>query len=331
MISGFLFKLFHSIEPIDRLGNLVVIGDELVKRSLEALRAEKHWIQFQKEGECMNKPWFMYPFTIHFGDTSSNVQLGGAHDLDIGAPANYPVTALLPGTIVDIWSPIWGRQVGVQLDSPYKGIPYMGFLHLSAVNPTLREGHHVSKGDLIGWVGGATNEAQYAGTSNPTGQNFLNDPSQSSQIQVGVALMRGPKYGEGLGWVDFIAHGVDWSLNPTQIILDAQHGIERGDGMLQITDPFAAAHFKQVAEDRWHCNPTNIDVIGGILSFYRRIGGAPRLPLTGEQHDLPEVVYQMFEAGVIVFDPGHKLDHPTGFEPSYLLKLDSELAKKLLQ
>jgi hypothetical protein len=103
------------------------------------------------------------------------------------------------------------------------------------------------------------------------------------------------------------------------------------DDMLQITDPFAKAYFTQVAGDRWHCVKTNRDVAYSILDFYRSIGGAPRLPLTGEQYDIPEVVYQVFEAGVIVYDPHHKLDHPTGFERSYLLRLDSELAKRILQ
>lgn len=103
------------------------------------------------------------------------------------------------------------------------------------------------------------------------------------------------------------------------------------DDMLQITDPIAASHFTQLAEDRWHCITTNIDIAYGILGFYRRSNGAPRLPLSGEKYDIPEVVYQVFEAGVIVYDPQHKLDHPTGFDTAYLLKLDSELAKKLLQ
>ena len=41
MISEFLFKLLHGIGPIDRFGSLVVIGDELVERAFEVLRAEK--------------------------------------------------------------------------------------------------------------------------------------------------------------------------------------------------------------------------------------------------------------------------------------------------
>ena len=284
----------------------------------------------------MDKPWFQFDFTIRFGDSQSNAQLGGADDLDVGPPPNYRVTALLPGTISSITDGtnghvIWGRQVGIKLDHPYNGkIPFMAYLHLSAVDPALAVGHHVSEGDTIGWVGGATNSAQYTGTSNPTGRNFLNTPDQSSQVQVGVALMRGPEYGHGTGWVEFPP--VDWDLDPTQIILDARQRFSQGDDMLQINDTFAAAHFTQVADNRWHCVTTNKDVMAGILSFYRRIGGAPRLPLTGEQHDpVHGVTYQVFEAGVIVFDPDHKLDHPTGFESCYLLKLDSDLAKKILQ
>ena len=103
------------------------------------------------------------------------------------------------------------------------------------------------------------------------------------------------------------------------------------EDMLQISDPFAAAHFTQITDNRWHCITTNTDVALGILDFYRHIGGAPRLPLTGERHDPDHnVTYQAFEAGVIVFDPDHKFDNPTGFKSCYLLKLDSELAKKLL-
>ena len=41
MISEFLFKLFHGIGPIDWFGSLVVIGDVLVERVFEVLRAQK--------------------------------------------------------------------------------------------------------------------------------------------------------------------------------------------------------------------------------------------------------------------------------------------------
>ncbi|GHO45200.1 peptidoglycan recognition family protein [Ktedonospora formicarum] len=106
----------------------------------------------------------------------------------------------------------------------------------------------------------------------------------------------------------------------------------KGDDMLQITDAFAAAYFKQVATNplRWQCN-NGYAVLGGILDFYRKINGAPRLPKGNEQYNIPGVVWQLFEGGIIVYDPEGKLDKfHTPFPPCYLLKLDSDLAKQVL-
>ena len=183
------------------------------------------------------QPWFMYPIVVPFGDPNFDSALGGAHDLDIGAPANYPVTALLPGTISDVSSPAWGRQVGVHLDGPFNNVPYMGYLHLSAVAPHIVPGYHVSVGEVLGWVGGANDPSQYNGTSNPTGQNFLNPPFQSSRIQVGVALMRGPSYGFA-GWENFPP--VDWALDPTPIIEAARKAFQQ-----PVTNTFQRQSFEQ--------------------------------------------------------------------------------------
>lgn len=102
------------------------------------------------------------------------------------------------------------------------------------------------------------------------------------------------------------------------------------DNMLQLTDPFARTYF--TGDDKsWTCKATGKTLIGGILGFYRRVGGAPRLPLTGEQYDIPDLVYQVFESAIIIYDPKRKLDAPGGpFYPSYLLKLDTPLARKIL-
>jgi hypothetical protein len=190
------------------------------------------------EGACMDKPWFMYEIVVPFGNPNFDFLYGGAHDLDIGTPpdyaafANYPVTALLPGIILSITdgkdaagNAIWGRQVGIRLAHPYNGVPNMAYLHLSAVEPKLKVNHPVAKGDLIGWVGGGTDPHDYDRRSNPTGQNFLNTPSRSSQIQVGVALMRGNEYGNEQfnKWPP-----IEWDLNPTQIILDARKDFLKG-------------------------------------------------------------------------------------------------------
>ncbi len=165
-------------------------------------------------------PWFTYPIVVPFGNPNYDVNLGGSHDMDIGAPPNYPVTALLPGRVSSIIRPGWGVQVTLSLDTSLAGVGYMAYLHLSAIPASLQPGNHVNKGDVIGWVGGANTQSQYAGTSNPTGSNFLNDTFQSSRVQVGIALSRGPIYGEGAGWSTFPP--VDWSLDPTPIVLAAR-------------------------------------------------------------------------------------------------------------
>jgi hypothetical protein len=182
----------------------------------------------------MAKPWFMFTknnddehlfdsqgFVVPFGDPGFDVNFGGAHDLDINPPPNYPVTALLPGRIASITKPPpdWGEQIGVELDEPFNGIHFMAYLHLSAVNPDLAVGQPILTGHIIGWAGGANTEAQYAGTSNPTGRNFTNPSFHSSQVQVGVALMRGKEF----GLTDFNHWPpVERELDPSQIIYDAR-------------------------------------------------------------------------------------------------------------
>ncbi len=102
--------------------------------------------------------------------------------------------------------------------------------------------------------------------------------------------------------------------------------------LLQLTDPWGS-YFKETATSpaRWHCAKTNQDIVGGILAFYRQIGGAPRLPITSARYDIAGVVYQEFEAGILVYDPQGILDVPNApFEPTYMLKLDSALAQRLL-
>lgn len=160
----------------------------------------------------VDKAWLVFPQVVPFGDPAYDSGLGGAHDLDVKPPPNFPVYALKPGSVSDISSPDWGKQVGVLLDTPIQGVPNMAYLHLSAVRSDLQIGSKVSKGDLIGWVGGANTAAQYLGTTNPTGANFLNSPNSSSQVQIGLGLMRGSAYG-GAGWETFPP--VDWALDPT--------------------------------------------------------------------------------------------------------------------
>jgi hypothetical protein len=101
--------------------------------------------------------------------------------------------------------------------------------------------------------------------------------------------------------------------------------------MIDITDPFVATYFTQTATNRWHCVHTNQDLFAGILLGWRQMQGAPRLPTGPETKCGVSAVYQECESGVVVYDPAHEIDGPSGpWSPCYLLKLDSTLAKQLL-
>jgi len=200
------------------------------------------------------KPWFMFPYTVPFGNPNYDSGYGGSHDLDVGAPPNYPVTSLMVGTIASITAPSWGWQVGIALDVPYNGNPYCHFLHLSAVNPGLDVGSRVGVGTVIGWVGGANNLSQYNGTSNPTGQNYVNPLSQSSQVQVGFALSHGPEYGVGAGWVTFPP--IDWTRNPTPIIEAARKAY--------MEQQQSTNYMEEAARDTWGATGLNLPYTTGI-------------------------------------------------------------------
>lgn len=196
--------------------------------------------------------WFEYPICVPFGNVNYDSGLGGSHDMDVQPPANTVVTALVAGTICDLSSPSWGKQVGVELDTPVNDVPYMAYLHLSAINPALSIGEHIVEGTIIGWTGGAYEAAMYNGTNNPTGENFLNDVSMSSQIQVGIALMRGPIYGSGAGWKVFPP--IDESLNPGSLIDNAINALNPPQPPVQ----GPSAGMLQQMSDVWSHNPINM-------------------------------------------------------------------------
>lgn len=170
--------------------------------------------------------WYENPICVPFGNPSYDSAYGGSHDMDVSATPNTPVSSIVSGRVTNLSAPSWGKMVCLQLDASWlslsHGIHYFTYMHLSAINPTLKVGDMVKVGDIIGWSGGCTEASQYAGTSNPTGENFLNDPSQSSQPQIGIALMRGPIYGSGAGWAQFPP--IDHTLDPTSILNNARDG-----------------------------------------------------------------------------------------------------------
>ncbi len=95
------------------------------------------------------------------------------------------------------------------------------------------------------------------------------------------------------------------------------------DEMLQITDPFAAKYFTQTSATCWHCPATGCDIHDAILDYWRRTQGAFRLPRTNEIYGAITGggSMQIFEAGVLVYDPQGKFDNP-GLGIVYAMHLD---------
>jgi N-acetyl-anhydromuramyl-L-alanine amidase AmpD len=112
---------------------------------------------------------------------------------------------------------------------------------------------------------------------------------------------------------------------------DLWNYLSQGDNtdMLQITDPFAAAHFVKVSETLWNCTTPGhkFGVHDGVLTYYRTIQGAPRLPMGPEVygviHDHPECSVQLFESAAIIYDPKNSYDNP-GFGACYQVKLTQD-------
>lgn len=222
------------------------------------------------------KLWYTYPICVPFNNPAYDPGYGGSHDMDLATPPNTPITALRAGRVASIGSPSWGKAVGIFLDTPRNGIPYMAYLHLSAVRPGLAVGGRVEVGQLVGWSGGCTSEEQYAGTSNPTGENFLNDPSQSSQPQTGLAMMRGPVYGSGAGWTP----RPDPALDPSWLL----HNI-----------PNTNVDQERYFEDFWN---SNANMLASIL---QKIATVPPVRIhTG-----------IFNAWVDLLKNGHYIGGPT--------------------
>lgn len=103
--------------------------------------------------------------------------------------------------------------------------------------------------------------------------------------------------------------------------------------MIDLSHPWVARYFTQVSTNptRWQCKTTGKSLFAGMLHGWQFMNGAPRLPIGDEVRCGKKAVYQKCESGIILYDPDKELDAPNGpWEPCYLLKLDSPLAKKLL-
>jgi len=250
------------------------------------------------------KKWYEYPEGVPFGNRNYDVLLGGSHDMTFACSPNTPITAICKGVVSDISSPSWGKQICLTMDEPEKGHPTFAQLHLSAINPDIRVGDRVHLEDVVGWSGGCTDQSQYVGTSNPTGQNFLNVPAMSSQPQVGIALCDGPAYGYR-GWSDWSGgRPMDLTLDPSPVLQKYLHPTQGESG--------TNAQRKQF-EQQWRAIVSDADpftgIAGAVYALYLS-GRDPGPPLTPELGNTDwngvQHLFQVFPSGMMYWYPdGH--------------------------
>jgi N-acetyl-anhydromuramyl-L-alanine amidase AmpD len=106
--------------------------------------------------------------------------------------------------------------------------------------------------------------------------------------------------------------------------------------MLQISD--AAAYFTDLGPDQpggqdvWRASKSGLVVGHAILAHYRSVGSAPYfglalygLPRTNEiaaVKSVAGVTFQVFERGILCYDPAHALDTPPGAGDVYPMHID---------
>jgi hypothetical protein len=149
-------------------------------------------------------PWYTFPRIDNMGSPDP---YGGfpKPDSNIQLPANYPVTALLPGTVTstDGGGVSWGGTVTIRLDTPLNSLAtHTSYIHLAG--ETVSTGQHVSAGQLIGYNGGSAAQG-------------------AQKVPLGFALYNGDHYGFD-GWQYETYTNVTGLLNPVSLLNAAKNG-----------------------------------------------------------------------------------------------------------
>lgn len=152
------------------------------------------------------KPWYTFPRVDNLGGVEP---FGGfpKPDSNIQIPANYPVTALLPGTVtaIDSGNVAWGGVITILLDKPINSIAtHTAYLHLASELVTV--GQHVSSGQLIAYNGGSSAQG-------------------SQKVPLGFALYNGDHYGQGSAWSLMTKANLNGGpLDPVPLLNQAANG-----------------------------------------------------------------------------------------------------------
>jgi murein DD-endopeptidase MepM/ murein hydrolase activator NlpD len=151
-------------------------------------------------------PWYTFSRIDNLGGVEP---FGGfpKPDSNIQIPTDYPVTALLPGTVtgIDTHSD-WGASVTILLDRPLNQLAtHTAYLHLRC-DVQVRVGQHVSAGDLIAY-------------------NGLAHACGAQKVPLGFALYNGDMYGSDPAWAYMTKANLNGGpLDPVPLLNAAKAG-----------------------------------------------------------------------------------------------------------
>lgn len=216
------------------------------------------------------KPWWTFPRIDRFGtiDPQGNFW---KPDSNIQLPGNYPITALLPGTVTDIHNDPGQTQtvVTVKLDNPLNSLATHTFYqHLSS--SSVQVGQHLSTGDLLGY-------------NNPSGK-----------VPLGFGFYSGDVYGQGTAWNTLqndLKPGGAGLLNPTQLL-----DFAKGQGNnINVTTTGPEAGFSIP-------NPVNAIDSGIVSAFFNALGlpSAQQVQNTFEQIAIGFFALLLILVGILV-------------------------------
>jgi N-acetylmuramoyl-L-alanine amidase len=101
--------------------------------------------------------------------------------------------------------------------------------------------------------------------------------------------------------------------------------------MIDIGSPGIAKYFQIAASSRWQCKSNGYLIGGEILKYYQTVGESEScglsllgLPKSNEiPGGKPGTVKQLFERGIVLFDPDHTIDKPPTALKCYLQNIES--------
>lgn len=108
---------------------------------------------------------------------------------------------------------------------------------------------------------------------------------------------------------------------------------DTGEDMpLSITSDFAKMFFKQSGVGQWTCTSKKTTINGAILVYYCTTQGALGLPENNEQYNIKGVVWQLYERGIMIYDPQDLLKQtpPNAHNHTYFCMISSALGQQVL-